>query len=566
MIFPVDEDEVWTGGSSPSDGVLVIAGLGAGLSRLRFQNGQGLIFKGREFVIQDVDLVLEPGPPSSAIPVALVVSGAGSLPVRVRLVRVRVFAPVGMGIVLMPGTRRLDASFEDVEIEAGTVGLFWAGADSLGPNRVVLRASRIAAPQPAICSGSGLSIRDARLQSTAVDVPSDEAPSTACLELAGRVESVRLNRVHCEGFVGRAVGLRLPSSETAPSEDVQLVGVTASESVPSLVGITGETSAPGVHGLWLDLCSRLYTGVPGNDATSSGWVLHEDAAAAADAGVGRVSGQYNRAGPGPIASRGGVGIQVDGAAARLASGLGADILRATSDLLPGGEWAALGGDGAVVSVVQQTVLDTVVGLVDVDRVVVGANGVVLLRAFVPDVEPGSRAVFSVYLRTAAPSHYVDARVYVAANATTIGGSRLLRFRVRPYWQRFTASVAYMPEGGGALLSVVMLDPVTAGASAEVLLAAPQFELGDTPTPPCHRDSEEMGGGFVPLQAFRLGNEPISYARNEEGVDPNAPLGRRTLNLEPKGGADVDGWVITSQGVKGYNPLNTTPGVEECGPT
>jgi len=571
MIVKIEGQWKWDKAPVVTEDLLVIAGQGAGVSRLVLGNGQGLTFLGRELVIQDVDIELEAGVTSSGPDVALVVGSlavgsASTGVVRVRLVRVRLFAYEGSGIVLNPGGAGIDASLEDVEIEAGMIGLFVLSSGGYRSERVVLRSGRIAAPRPIIAAGPGLALRGTRLQCTVTSSEPSSKPPTACIELTDRVEFVRLNRVDFEGLARSAVSLRLPGDEAPPSEDVQLTRVVSLASIPTLVKLLADGPVHGVHGLWMDFCTRLHVGGGGSSSASAGWALDEDAATLADAGVGRISGQYNRAGPGRIASRGGAGLEIEGAAARQASGLGADLLRATRDLLPGGVWVGLGGDGAVASVVQETVLDTVVGLVDVERVAVGSSGTVLFRALVPDVEPGTRAVFSVYLRTAAASQLVDARVYVSVNATTIGGSRLLRFRVRPYWQRFTASVAYMPEGGGALLPVVMLDPVAGGVGAEVLLAAPQFELGDTPTPPFHRDSEDMGGGFVPLQAFRLGNEPICYARNEGGVDPNAPLGRRTLNLEPKGGADVDGWVVTSQGVRGFNPLHTTPGVEECGPT
>lgn len=391
---------------------------------------------------------------------------------------------------------------------------------------------------------------------------------------------MRINRSWFSGASGAAVdigGVATPGPATSAAHvGVHLSQLTAA--LPSVLALRSADTRAVVHGLWLDLCSRL------ESAAASGLAsfVDESGATTSSAGIARLSASFDAAPPQSLFSNGGNGFEVDGHHATLSTGRRQDPLRAGGNLLVdtrmailGKRWSVFAAPGVTVdavTAVDGSPGDPVLGKIDLVRIVRVAGQNLIAQAVTTDV-PGEPAVMSVYARLGSDLGAAWVRLRVLAGNTWITDT-VVALPVQPYWQRFSCRTPALPSID--TVCVVVIDTwASESAPAEtrptVLFWAPQFEIGTEPTAYQPReDSDSVAQTAFPrqVQAMMLGPTVFGYSPTQPATAPaSARRGDRVLSTHPTGGVDgTEAWIATGSGPGGVAPLSpmASGSVEQCG--
>lgn len=556
---------------------LVMTGLGKRATTvwLGADSLNGFAFTGNDLVLQDLSIARAPDAGDGH---ALLVFPSTSSRLRVRLIRVHLQAQV-LGMVVSAASPDVDLYLEDVDIDAGVTGLWLTGGSTGRHRRCVLEDCRVRSVRPVVSEWSGLRISDCQFDVSSAGLADTGDAHPGGVALLDGASDVRVTRSWFTGGSGAAVDL-VATATTPPKTSAAHVGVHLSQltaSMPSVLALRSADERAMVHGLWLDLCSRMQaTAVSG-----PGSFVDESEGVASSAGMARLSAAYDAAPVPALFSNHGRGFEVDGHHAAISTGRRQDPLRAGGNLLVdtrmaflGTRWAAVGAPEVTVSPVAAldgVPGDPVLGKVDLVSVQKLAGHKLLVQAVADaPVEP---AVLSVYARLGSDVGAAWIRLRVLAGDTSIGDT-LVSFPVQAYWQRFSCVASPLPSADSMCVVVIEFsasESVPAGQRPTVLLWAPQFEVGTEPTAFQPREGNDSVAQTVfprQVQAMMLGPTVFGYSPADPLVAPkSARRGDRFLNTDPKGSVDdTEAWIVTGSGAGGVTPLSPMAGVgvDQCG--
>lgn len=574
LALPLDADVVCPQGLVTSPDTLSLTGLGPGLTSINLGNA-GFRFAGRELILRDLSLEMSVSAQAAALTIVLGDGIAATEPLRIVLERVRITA-VDSGVIIVVPPSGVDLFMEDVTIEVGEgIGLaVVSAAAGAGLSRCCLRSCHIKGWPPVLLNSPGARLRDCQFETSEPPGGADIRPPT--INFYGNAGDARVVRCRFAGDAQAGVTLSVPNAEALAAvglADVQIVQCTSNPSVSALLSLaSGGRPEPVVHGLWVDACSRF------TDIDTVGWLVDEAAAQGAAPSVARLAACFNRDSFGRYFSHGGAGFDVEGHHAAMSSSREPDTRRRGGNLLRDTGFKGPDWDSSPTIDLTYVGEDPVLGRIDA----LGAQfeGTLELRQTVlkADVE-GQPLVFSVFARQQVqpvkgdvpPLGPVEIKVWVESADGVVGGSAL-RFRVRDWWHRFSAVVAYAPPGE----LTVCVDVVSVLGNG-VILWAPQLEVGAAATEYQPRESGADGLNTPwprQVQAMMLGPMTMGYAESKDTVPAGAEAGDRFLNLAPSApsvpsvpGAE-DGWILVQKSNSvptphAYNPLGAGT-VAECG--
>jgi hypothetical protein len=521
----INVEQISLRGVSTEGSVLMIGGDG-----LQFANGIDL---------ELVDLTLD-GSLLSAGASLLKITGND---VRLRLRRVRIRnAQAGISL---HGNAVLDVIMDDLRADLGALGqLQIASKNPSTKSRVRLRQSRLSGGQPIEVNAENVVIADCRF---------DVSPNGAGIRLS-RGCGIRVERTRFKG-PGRG-GVVIATTGRGVS-DIQVVHCVASGGMGAVVRVESTTETFPVFGLWADGCSNS------DPSSGEGGILTVIGPGGFEPGDMRVRQPFMASDASPVTLM--AGVDVMGVEARRRSGMADEPTR------PGGNWLtdSTFGAGTWTLPAGATVTqlkDISLGTVPVLAVPLAAKWATLSKS-VP-VNPIRMAwfggenvpyVFSVMVRVkeldVGYPDRMELRTWITAGSSNqvIGGSaKFSSHRLSTVWQRLSC-VCY---GSARTLFRVHLS-LFGDPGLTAYFFAPQFEPGHTPTAFQPREGTKLGPPRQ-LQAHMVGPMTIGYAESGDIDVAGARLGDRFLNVRPSSESsasdEVDGWIVTAQGLKPMDPL------------